>query len=197
MHPEDEAILSIIRELSAQFGYYKHNIQTITWRDRIGIRRFPPDQILLWPGTLQLSKAAMGRLTPEEWRPLLASTLLFYKNHNRGFLKAFLPFLATILLEPLILAASFRFVGDAAQSRLLNYLIVGVVILLILIGFVLFLNLLKKFYLKMDEQAGQLVGKERLVASLTKLSSINPGGTALKRGFFRPSIQERIGHLSA
>lgn len=196
VHPEDEKILSIIRELCAQLNYYKFNIQTISWLDRMGIRRVPPDALLISRPLhiLYLSKQAVGQLTPEEWRPILASGLLYYKNLTRGMLKAILPTMATSLIAPLVFVLiDVKFLGYA--TGIVFDILIFPVFVVLAFSFLLLTRLQKKFYFENDDKAAQLVGKEALIASLMKLDAIN-AGTRGKRGFIRPSIQERIQHLS-
>jgi hypothetical protein len=197
VHPEDEKILSTFREVCAQLNYYKFNIQAISWKGRIGARRFPPDALIIIPRfhVLQLSNQAMGRLSPEEWRPILVSGLLYYKNFNRGMLKAILPTMATALLSPFIILADVKLLGSS-QFGVLYDLVLVALIIIVMLSIIPFLLLHKKLYLEMDDKAVQIVGKESLIASLTKLASIDQSMTTGKTGFFRPSIQERIQHLA-
>ncbi len=197
VHPEDEKILSIFRELCAQLNYYKFNIQSISWKGRIGARRFPPDALIIIPRfhILQLSNQAMGRLSPEEWRSILVSGLLYYKNLNRGMLKVILPTMAIALLSPLIILADVNLLGSSQFGVLYDLAIIALIIIVAL-SIIPFMILHKKLYLEMDDKAVQIVGKESLIASLTKLASIEQSMTTGKTGFFRPSIQERIQHLA-
>jgi len=197
VHPEDEKILSIFREVCAQLNYYKFKIQSISWKGRIGARHFPLDALIIIPRfhILQLSDRAMGRLAPEEWRPILVSGLLYYKNLNRGMLKAILPIMAIALLSPFMIFADVRLLGSSQFGVLYDLVIIALIIILML-SIIPFMILHKKLYLEMDDKAVQIVGKESLIASLTKLASIDQSMTTGKTGFFRPSIQERIQHLA-
>ena len=198
IHPEDEKILAIFRELCAQLNYYKRNVQAISWKGRIGARRFPLDALVIIPRfhILQLSDRAMGRLSPEEWRPILASGLLYYKNLNRGLLKAILPTMATAFLSSFIIVlADVKLLGSSQFGALYDLVIIALIIILVL-SIIPFMLLHKKLYLEMDVKAVQIVGKESLIASLTKLASIDQSTTTGKTGFFRPSIQKRIQHLA-
>ena len=197
IHPEDEKILAISRELCAQLNYYKRNVQAISWKGRIGARRFPLDALMIIPRfhILQLSDRAMGRLSPEEWRPILASGLLYYKNLNRGMLKVILPTIAIALLSPFIILADVKLLGSSQFGVLYDIVLIALIIILML-SIIPFMILHKKLYLEMDDKAIQIVGKESLIASLTKLASIDQSTTTGKTGFFRPRIQERIQHLA-
>ena len=198
MHPEDQRLVEIAGELCRQL-HFNASPQTINWRDRIGIRRVPPDYVMifrggLYAGSLQLSKAAMGRLTPEEWRPLLAAGIAYYKNLNFGMLRALLPTFAIALLEPFILVGSFEFL-NTPQLALVRDLVLGLLFVLLGLAFVLSLRGMKGLHFKADQRAAQLVGKESLVSSLTKMASIAQSISTNRKGLIRPGPNERINHL--
>ena len=199
MHPEDERLLEIARELCGQLNF-KVNPRTINWRDRMGVRRFPPDRVMvfrggLFAGTIMLSKDAMGKLTPEEWRPLLASSIAYYKTFNTGMLRALLPMFAIVLLEPFILVANFRFLDSTDPAPPLRYLTLGVLFVLLGLGFVVSLRRMKGLFFKADERAAKLVGKEPLVISLRKMASVDQSTAIHRTGFIRPTVNERVDHL--
>ena len=195
VHPEDEKILSIIRELCTQLNYYKFNIQSINWLDRMGIRRFPADALLINPRfhNILLSTQAMGRLTPEEWRPILAAGLLYYKNLNRAMLKRILPIIALALLSPFVIFADVKLLGGPPTGVLYDIVIIALIIILMLSAIPLFL-LQKRYFFETDDKAAKIVGKDTLIASLTRLDMLN-GGMPRSRGLIRPNAPERIRHL--
>jgi len=144
---------------------------------------------------MQLSTAAMGKLTPEEWRPILASGLFYYKNLTSGMLRAYLPMFAAVLLEPLLIVASYRFF-NADQFVILRFSLLGLVFALIGLGFVWSLRRTKDLIFKSDENAAQLVGKGPLISSPTKLASIDSSVRISRTALLRPSPQKRIDHLT-
>ena len=199
MHPEDARLLEIARELCGQMGFFT-NPRTINWRGKMGIRSLPPDFIVIYrggllSGTIMLSQKAMGKLTPEEWRPLLASGLAYSKNLNTGMLKAMLPMFAVAFLEPVILVGSFRFLGDP-QLALLRYLFLGLTFVLLGLSFVFVLRRMKSLHFKADQRAADLVGKGSLINSLMKIGSIDQMSATKRTGLVRPSVTERINHLT-
>jgi hypothetical protein len=137
----------------------------------------------------------MGKLTPEEWRPFIASGLVYVKNLNIGLLSAYLPMFGVALLEPLIIIANFDIFPNSAQFAILRYLTFGLVFVLLGLGFVFSLRRMKNLFFKADQRAAQLVGKESLVSSLTKIASIDGSIRANRRGLVRPSVDERVNHL--
>ena len=199
LHPEDQRIVEIAKELCQQLNYYKANPQTISWRDRIGFRRAPPDLFMIFLGNIQLSKAAMGRLTPEEWRPFLASGLVYYKNLNRENLRGLLPIIALALTTPFVIFLSFRFLGPASGPPTIpiDIIVVAWMAFLIVAYVRFFLSHHKKIWFKADEQAARLVGKEPLQSSLRKIGEIDQHTRTSRRGIIRPTVEDRIAHLTS
>ena len=196
MHPEDQRIVDIAHQLQDQLNYHRFDIRTVSWRERIGVRRFPPDFIFFYPHSLQLSTAVMGRLTPEEWKPLIASFLAYWKTHNRGMLRMLIPMASMLILLPALFFAGHDLLGLSTQSQLFILLVFIPPMSMPIISIVLFISLQKKLWLKADATAAQLVGREALVSSLQKLGSIDQSLLSRSRGFLRPSLQERIRQFS-
>jgi hypothetical protein len=193
LHPEDEKILETVRQLADQLNY-KLEIQTLTWQDRIGVRRMPPDKVLVLRHKVQLSARAMGRLTPEEWRPILASGLIYQKNLGRWYFRRMLTTMVPmiILLIPALLL-DFRYLSG--EIVLYDSVLSALIALTLLQGARLLLYL-KQMWFRADDQAARVVGKERLISSLTKIGQIQRTEIKDKRGLFHPSIHERIQRLS-
>lgn len=150
-------------------------------------------------GNIQLSKAAMGRLTPEEWRPFLASGMIYYKNLNRENLRGMLPIIVLFLLTPLVVLLPFRFLGPSSGPPTIptDIIIVTWIALLIFVYSRFFLSHHKKLWFKADEKAARLVGREPLQSSLRKIGEIDQQAGTSRRGIIRPSIGERIAHLAS
>ncbi len=201
LHPEDQKIVEIAKELCGQLNYYRVSPETVTWRNRMGVRRVPADFFLVFPGRLsgsiQLSKAAMGKLAPEEWRPVLASGLIYYKNFGRRYLRGMLTTMipVIILLIPALLL-TFRYLsGDSFQSIATRDVVLSSLIALTLVQGARLMLYPKRLWFKADQQAARLIGKEALLSSLRKIGSIDEGTLKGRRGFVRPSVEERIRRL--
>jgi len=198
MNSEDQQIVDIAQDLCRQMNWNK-TPKTINWRERIGIRKIPPDYFLfysrgIFAGSMLLSTAAMGKLTPDEWRPILASGLFYYKNLNIGMFRAVLPLFAVILLEPLLIVSSSFFNGN--QLLILSFGLAGLALVLLGLAFVWTLRRMRNRTFISDENAAQLVGKGPLISSLTKMASIDSSVQIGRKGLLRPSPQERINHLT-
>src|SRR5437879_12004999 len=129
MHPEDQQLLESARDLCCKLGYYNLNPNTISWKEKMGMRRLPADHFMILRGDIQLSSRAMGQLTPEEWRPIIASGLIYFKTLTRNSLIGMLTTMLPIaLLVPAILLLSFRYLAGSV-------LIYPVIFALILVTF--------------------------------------------------------------
>lgn len=192
--PEDQRLIEVARDLCRQLGYYNLNPDVISWKERMGIRTLPPDNFMLLRSEIQLSSKAMGRLSPEEWRPIFASGLTYYKNLQRnllvGMLKTMLPI---TLLVPVVLLLSFRYL----TSPFLVYPIVVALMVAIVLAGIRFIMTTRNFWFKADAEAARLVGKESMLESLRKIDQIDPSRTGKgRRGPNLPSPSDRIEKLT-
>src|SRR5260370_343223 len=90
---ENESILQIATELIQQLQVSNFNPKSVSWeefvaRDRVGQPNLPTIQVpvgwcvLTWT-ELILPPELKGKLEPEEWRPLLASSIIFSSKLKR------------------------------------------------------------------------------------------------------------------
>jgi hypothetical protein len=194
LNPEDQKLVEVARELCRQLGYYNLNPDAISWREKMGIRALPPEHFFLLKGEITLSSRAMGRLSPEEWRPIFASGLMYYKNLQRnllvGILKTMIPI---VVLMPVVLVFSFRYLGG---SLLIYPIILAMIVVTILAG-IRFIMVPRKLWLKADLEAARLVGKESLQESLRRIDQIDSNRTGKRRrGLSLPSPTDRIENLT-
>jgi hypothetical protein len=193
MHPEDQQLLEIARDLCRKLGYYNLNPDTISWKEKMGIRRLPVDHFMILRGEIQLSSRAMGQLTPEEWRPIIASGLIYYKNLTRnsvvGMLTTMLPI---ALVVPAVLLLSFKYL----EGSVLIYPIILALIVLTFLAGTRFLLQPKNLWFKADVEAAGLLGKESLVASLRKIDKLDPNRSGKRGGLARPSPSDRVENLA-
>jgi hypothetical protein len=203
MHPEDQRIVEIAKELCGQLGFYKIKPETVNWREKWGIRHLPPDFFLIFrggpfAGSIQLSRSAMGKLTPEEWKPFIASGLIYYRNITSANLKIFLTTMIPYFL--VIFPASLFLVGDFLNGpsfpvTVARYVVVVSIFAGLILVFFRMLGQQKKLFFRADEQASALMGKESLLFTLNKLAAIDQSTRGSRKGRLRPTIGERINHL--
>jgi len=141
----------------------------------------------------------MGKLTVEEWRPLIASSLLFEKKIRRTLRgKAFL-FTGVPLIVALAVPIS---VAIVFQTPLLILLYPVLVLPLAYLGGKRYSLDLKKARLEADTQASVVVGKNSLLDVLKKIDLMGlddidrlKSGRGGRRIAGLPSITDRIANL--
>src|SRR2546426_10023467 len=193
MHPEDQQLLEIARDLCRKLGYYNLNPDTISWKEKMGIRRLPADHFMMLRGELQLSTRSMGQLTPDEWRPIIASGLIYFKTLTRNSLVGMLTTMLPIaLLVPAVLLVSFKYL----EGSVLTYPIVLALIVLTILAGTRLLMYPKRLWFKADVEAAGILRKESLVESLRKIDQLDPNRTGKRGSLGRPSPSERVENLA-
>lgn len=226
---EDAALLSIARELCVQLGLEESSLDRVLWANFLNYARASVRNILLnmsrgglgplkgpmlcphFPllidDALVLREMMHGRLEPEDWRPLMCSSLIFYKQldrkRNRKRRLALLP------LQGLLV-----FVALDIVFRLLNYALIPTPYFGIsyIVGISFALGLVFFLARRVDRQIGSeanrrtvmLLGKERIVKVLEKIEAIRQSDLAQGRlsewrrsADFPPSPTARIKNIQA
>ena len=141
----------------------------------------------------------MGKLTVEEWRPLIASSILFEKRMKRKLRgKAFL-----LTALPVILALAVPIAAAIVFHAALLILLYPVLVLpLAYLGSRSYSSDLKKARLEADSQASAVIGKNQLLDILKKIDMMGlddidrlKTGRGGRRLAGLPSITERIQNL--
>src|SRR2546428_6649026 len=193
MHPEDQQLLEIARDLCRRLGCYNLNPNTISWKEKMGIRRLPADHFMILRGDIQLSSRAMGQLTPDEWRPIIASGLIYFKTLTRNSLVGMLTTMLLIaLLVPAILLLSIRYLAGSV----LIYPVISALIVVTFLAGKRFLMYPKRLWFKADVEAARILGKESLVESLRKIDQLDPNRIGKRGSLARPSPSERVENLT-
>jgi len=192
---DDERILRYTVELFRQLGITRSEPDTVVWDD--GMR---PDLVEVRYGEVKLPRSIMGRLTAEDWKPLLAPPMIYsyflLLDPIRDYaMRLFLP-----------LAIGLCIVGfDAIQiirSSQLDYVrelnLANLVILLLYIP-VIALYVRRRWrslsYIA-DRRAADTIGKEVLLEALAKYGEkISATGYPRKRLHLWPTVSQRIERL--
>jgi len=141
----------------------------------------------------------MGKLAVEEWRPLIASSVLFEKKVKRRLRgKAFL-----LTVMPVILGIAVPIAAAIVLHTALPILLYPVFVLpLAYLGSRSYSSDLKKARLEADTQASAVVGKDLLLDVLKKIDTMGlddidrlKTGRGGRRLAGLPSITERIQNL--
>ncbi len=196
---EDRQIILIIRELRRQFNLDESDISanTVSWIDRFFLRRAPPEYIRFWLGDVRLPVVLKGKLSPQEWRPLLASALLYFRIVGKKTLRyvgefVILPSLVVGIGSALILKAFGFGLGPSQILGLSLYLMLATVF----VGFYPLGRRIAWIRLKADQEAARLVGRDQLRGSLEKVYQIVGRVASIQTTLrLKPSLPERIRNL--
>ncbi len=201
LHPEDQRIVETARDLCQRLHIYKVSPRTVSWVEKQGLVRVPPDQILFGMDNIILSRNMMGKLDPEEWKPLLASALIYYWRYQwkivRGMLVRTLP--AVLLVVPGVVVLDRIFRGQFALFQIIVFTVyLPFSLVVVLYSQLLFFRHMKGLWFKADQEAAELAGREGLLQGLRKIESLGFGARGLSaRLMARPSVAQRINRLQS
>ena len=191
----DNEILRYARELSREIRPGGSEPDEVTWDDGL-----PLDRVIVRYGEVKLPSGMRGRLTPEDWRPLLASSIIYNQSLYRSLRKGSIVRLALpvgIGEVPLIYALLqiFRMRSDQANIELT----------LVVAGWTLYACSLLALYIHWlwrsqfyaaDQHAAQLVGTATMLESLRKSRDIVSALRVQRKPFsLLPSINHRVQKL--
>ncbi len=194
--PDDEKILKYAIELFRQLGITKPEPDSVVWADDIG-----PDLVIVQFGEVRLPRRMMGRLSAEDWRPLLAASILYnyvlLRDKNRtSLIRLVLP--VGIGEIPLIFALLVIF---RLPDRNLSIELLWATVAL----WAIYTLSLLRFYTKWlwrdlpytaDRHAADTIGKEVLLSALAKYGeTISATGYPRKRVHLWPTVSQRIERL--
>ncbi len=194
---EDRQIILTIRELRRQLNIDESVVSanTVSWTDQFFLRKTPPEYIRFWLGDVRLPVVLKGKLSPEEWRPLLASGLIYFIIVSKKTLRyvgefVILPFMVVGIGSALIVQA-FGF----GPSQIVGFSLF-LMLATALVGVFVMGRQLAWIRLKADQEAARLVGRDQLRRSLEKVDEI-VGRVASIQTILRlkPSLAERIRNL--
>ena len=194
--PDDEKILKYAVELFQQLGITKPEPDSVVWADDIG-----PDLVIVQFGEVRLPRRMMGRLSAEDWRPLLAASILYnyvlLRDKNRtSLIRLVLP--VGIGEIPLIFAL---LVVLRLPDRNLSIELLWATVAL----WAIYTLSLLRFYTKWlwrdlpytaDRRAADAIGKEVLLSALARYGeAISATGYPRKRVHLWPTVSQRIERL--
>ena len=213
---EDEQVLRLTSELCSLLNAPKLVPKKIFWKDVVQVPlgempaslEMPSDLVSTGGGNIVLPRRMRGVLTIEEWRPIIASSLIFMLWIRRKMVRTLelsvlgvLGYIvATLLLLQYFGYGIFSFQGSLALHP-------GV---LLTLGVVLFM-ITGRYYspearqelLRADNRAAELFGRDDLIRALQKIDSMGFADVEKlekkkKRSMHdKPSVAERLENLSS
>jgi len=201
--PDDPKLLETATGLGQQLDIVGLDIRDIRWMEWIpagrSTRTVPSDWCSFLRHSMVMPARMMGKLTVEEWRPLIASSILFEKRMKRKLRgKAFL-----LTALPVILALAVPIAAAIVFHAALLILLYPVLVLpLAYLGSRSYSSDLKKARLEADSQASAVIGKNQLLDILKEIDMMGlddidrlKTGRGGRRLAGLPSITERIQNL--
>jgi Peptidase family M48 len=194
--PDDAKILKYAVELFREFGIRKPEPDSVIW-----VNRMDPNVVVVRLGQVKLPRKMMGKLTPEDWRPLLASAIMYNYGLTRDkshgpLLRAVLPLgLAEIPLAYALILI-FRASSQAEATILLT---------LTILVWIIYSSSILMFYIKWywrilsyvaDQIAAKTLGREVLLSALAKYAeTISVTGYRPHSLHLWPTVNQRVDHL--
>jgi hypothetical protein len=205
----DEAILQQVPSMCDLLGLNKFTPKKLVWEDSIYLGRggritVPVDFVFVGRQRMILAKRMQGILAPEEWRPLIGTTLLVRSWARPRVRKSVLVGIlaAAAYYGPVLLLAFETTILGSAGIILANPLfplLIGIITMAVF-GRV-YSPQAHKEALRADLQVAGLVGRGLFMDTLQKIDSMGfKDVEKLNRKsslFKQPSIQERIRNLQS
>ena len=188
-------ILRYAQELSREIRPGGSEPDEVAWDDGL-----PLDRVVVRYGEVKLPSGMRGRLTPEDWRPLIASSIIYnqslYRGQRRGFIvRLVLPL--GVGEVPLIFALLQIFHMRSEQAT--------IEIILVIAGWILFASAVLSLYIHWlwrglfyaaDRRAAEIVGTATILESLRKSrDAISTLAVPRKRFSLLPGINQRVQKL--
>jgi hypothetical protein len=193
---EDLGILAVLGDVANELGLNASPASSVGWQTmvplrsgkRTAVQMVPSDGCLFQNNTVYFAENMKGKLSPEDWKPILASVLIYKSLRRqlaRGIVIRLLPLLAAYIIAWFIVPPLFpttTYYSPQGQQTSVNnngwiiliFAGIGLLILTIPIG----ISYTKKIKLLADRRAGALVGTSEFVITLNKLRQANPWNAA-------------------
>lgn len=198
--PDDPRLLESAISLGQQLDISKLNLKDVRWMEWIPAGPIPSDWCFFLRHSIVMPAHMIGKLAIEEWRPLIASSILYEKKlvpSLRG--KSLVLFgLPTILFLTGIFVSTYFL-----RNALLLVIILVPLFISLSIGSRKYSSYLKRTRLEADTQASVLTGKDSFLDVLRKIDMMGlvdierlKTDKRSRRDAGLPNITERIENLS-
>ena len=191
---EDSEILRYAQELSRQISPGRPEPDTLSWDEKV-----PVDSVVVRYGEVKLPRGMRGRLTAEDWRPLLAASIIYSKDLRKeqtqgALVRLVLP--AGLAEIPLVYAFLQVFKMSNGQSDIdLLLVVVAWVVFSISLIWSFTYRLYRSLFYSADKRAAEMLGTDELLQSLLKYRDIASVSNVPRPFSLLPSINQRIQKL--
>ena len=190
---EDRGILDVAEEVYLQLKIPEKtgfHVRKIEWFDNLA-----PSQCWIELGIIRLPTSMMGKLQPEDWKPLIASRLYYAYDPilRRGLYRGRAVKLVGIFLVGLGIVIGTRILLPCSPGRdLIGFLALG------MISLAMFWSMGKpnkrfgEMLLSADRKAADLIGKGEFLAVLRKIERLEPPAYRADPELSAPSYPESL-----
>ena len=201
--PDDPRLVEMAVTLGQQLDIPKLNVRGVRWSNIVPLGRsavpIPSDWCFFLFHAIVMPARMMSKLTPEEWRPLIASSILYQKQLRRSADRR----QALYIVFPTFLALlSSAIIVGILKIYWASLIVLLLIIPLLVVGNRLSRPYLKKAMLEADTKASALAGKESFLEVLRKIDTMRQGDAEMSKADERgrrrlalPSLVERVDNL--
>ncbi|HEV2118937.1 MAG TPA: hypothetical protein VGS11_02335 [Candidatus Bathyarchaeia archaeon] len=147
--------------------------------------------------TMLISPLLGGRLQVEEWRPILAAPLIFYKKLKGARSRGLAWRLALIILTPILLLQLTSSLPLNSSQPIIQAALIGGGLCFFALLAISYSFFRRRMILRADSMVAKLLGRESLLAALNKLESLREHDKQANIGWPSRSITKRIEYLNA
>jgi hypothetical protein len=152
----------------------------------------PSDHPVMQGDTFHIASSMKGRLSPVEWRPLIAASMIFYSKLNIRKI-----FGITVIVAPFVIAAGLGILALLSSIDFLTFLVLLTAAwLFVTLGpYLLVARYEKGLWLKADRAAADYVGTQNMINILERVAAFKIPETEGSRASLLPSLERRIASL--
>jgi hypothetical protein len=203
MSLHDSSLLDAVRGLAAQLNVPDPALDEVSWRNMVRTGRYPrvipSDQCEFWPKELILPARMQDAISVDEWRPIIASELVYRRLYSKVRRKR-TPLLLGPLIALVVVAVVLIYITES-RFWVGLFFVYFVMIIPVLRGNT---RLFYQCRLEADRTAAEIVGREAFLEVLRKIDSMklpdiekskNPGFDNRRAVNPSPNITDRIANL--
>ncbi len=201
--PDDPRLVEMTMSLGQQLEIPKLNVREVRWSNMVPLGRsavpISSDWCFFFRHAIVMPARMVGKLTPDEWRPLIGSSILYQKRLRRSADRR--QALYIVLPTFLALLSSGIIVG-ILKINWASLIVLLLIIPVFVVGNRRSRPYLKKAMLEADTKASALTGKESFLEVLRKIDIMRQGDAEMSKADERsrrrlalPSLVERVDNL--